>query len=122
MKSPHFLLINDTYVLVFDLTSLQDAIENCHHQEHFGEPMRLELNVTFSRSMLLNSLFWKNEKLGLQLTNLVLLESIFKMDNVALQQIFNRNPLLPSHYVQLSPMRNLLFYILNPGKSRVSIG
>ena len=34
------------YVLVFDLTSIQDATENCHYPELVGEPMRLELNFT----------------------------------------------------------------------------
>ena len=36
----------DQYVLVFDLTSLQDATENCHYPELVGEPLRLELNFT----------------------------------------------------------------------------
>ena len=36
----------DHYVLVFDLTSLQDATENCHYPEFVGEPLRLELNFT----------------------------------------------------------------------------
>ena len=34
------------YVLVFDLTSMQDATENCHYPELIGEPLRLELNFT----------------------------------------------------------------------------
>ena len=37
----------DHYVLVFDLTSMQDATENCHYPELDGEPLRLELNFTF---------------------------------------------------------------------------
>ena len=37
----------DRYVLVFDLTSMQDATENCHYPELVGEPLRLELNFTF---------------------------------------------------------------------------
>ena len=37
----------DHYVLVFDLTSMQDATENSHHPELVGEPLRLELNFTF---------------------------------------------------------------------------
>ena len=37
----------DHYVLVFDLTSMQDATENCHYPEIVGEPLRLELNFTF---------------------------------------------------------------------------
>ena len=36
----------DHHVLVFDLTSMQDATENCHHPEIVGEPMRLELTFT----------------------------------------------------------------------------
>ena len=36
----------DHYVLVFDLTSMQDATENCHYPELVGEPLRLELNST----------------------------------------------------------------------------
>ena len=38
---------NDHYVLLFDLTSMQDATENCHYPELVGEPLRLELNFTF---------------------------------------------------------------------------
>ena len=37
----------DHYVLMFDLTSMQDATENCHYPELVGEPLRLELNFTF---------------------------------------------------------------------------
>ena len=38
----------DHFVLVFDLTSLQDATENCHYRELVGETLRLQLNFTFS--------------------------------------------------------------------------
>ena len=37
----------DHYVLVFELTSMQDATERCHYPELVGEPLRLELNFTF---------------------------------------------------------------------------
>ena len=37
----------DHYVLVFDLTSMQDASENCLYPELGGEPLRLELKFTF---------------------------------------------------------------------------
>ena len=36
----------DHYVLVFYLTSMQDATENCHYPELVGEQLRLELNFT----------------------------------------------------------------------------
>ena len=37
----------DHYVLGFDLTSMQDATENCHYTELVGEPPRLLLNFVF---------------------------------------------------------------------------
>ena len=40
-------IFKDHYVLVFDLTSMQDALENCHYPELVGEPLRLESNFTF---------------------------------------------------------------------------
>ena len=36
----------DHYVLVFDLTSMQDATENWHYPELAGEPLRMELDFT----------------------------------------------------------------------------
>ena len=36
----------DHYVLVFDLTSMQDATENCHYPDLNGEKLRLELTFT----------------------------------------------------------------------------
>ena len=33
-------------MLLFDLTSMQDATENCHYPELFVAPLRLELNFT----------------------------------------------------------------------------
>ena len=35
------------HVLVFDLTSMQDATEICHYPELVGESLRLELNIIF---------------------------------------------------------------------------
>ena len=34
----------DPYVLVFDLTSVENGTERCHYTEMVGEPLRLELN------------------------------------------------------------------------------
>ena len=36
----------DHYVLVCDLTSMQDATEKCHYPELVGEPLRLHLHFT----------------------------------------------------------------------------
>ena len=64
-------------------------------------------NLVFLYKTLLISLYWQNEHLRLELTRLLLLEKIFKMDNVSLQQTINRIPLpnyryrgsFPSDYV-----------------------
>ena len=37
----------DHYLLLFDLTSMQDATETCHYSELVGEPLRLELIFAF---------------------------------------------------------------------------
>ena len=37
----------DHHVLVFDMTSMQDATEKCHYPELVGELLRLELIFTF---------------------------------------------------------------------------
>ena len=44
--SIHIDDFKDHYVLVVDLTSMQDATENCHYLELVGEQLRLELNFT----------------------------------------------------------------------------
>ena len=66
--------IKDHCVLVSDLTSMQNATENCLSPE----PLRLELNFTYLWSTLLKSVYWENECLRLQLTGLVLLEKSLK--------------------------------------------
>ena len=53
----------DHYVLVFDLTSMQDSTENCHCPELIGQPLRLELNFTFPLehvTELLVLLYWED--------------------------------------------------------------
>ena len=38
----------DHYVLVLDLTSMQDATENYHWPEIVGQPLKLEQSFTFN--------------------------------------------------------------------------
>ena len=38
----------DHYVVVFDLTSMKNATEKCRYPKLVGEPLRMELNFTFS--------------------------------------------------------------------------
>ena len=68
----------DHYVLVFDLTSMQQATENCHYPELVGEPLRLELNFTNPLENVTELMYWVNECSRLQLTSLVLLERMCK--------------------------------------------
>ena len=62
------------YLLVFDLTSMQDGTEKCHSIKLVGVPLRRELNFTFAPEHVpeLNDL--GNESHPLQLTRFVLLE------------------------------------------------
>ena len=75
----------DHYVLVFDLTSTQDATENCHYPVLVGEPLRLQLNFTFLPEHVTEIIVLGEECHRLQLTSLVLLERTSKMDKVSLQ-------------------------------------
>ena len=68
----------DHYVLLFDLTSMLDAAENCHYPELVGEPLRLELNFSQPLENVTELMYWVNECRRLQLTCLVLLERVFK--------------------------------------------
>ena len=47
IRSIPFDNFKDHFVLVFDLTSMEDATENCHYQELVGEPLTLEQNLLF---------------------------------------------------------------------------
>ena len=68
----------DHYVLVFDLTSMQEVTDIFQNPELVGEPLRLELIFTQPFENVLNSLYWMNESRWLQLASLVLLERMCK--------------------------------------------
>ena len=44
--------LRENDLLVFDLTSMQDAIEDCHYPEFVGEPLRLQFKFTYALSTL----------------------------------------------------------------------
>ena len=51
----------DHFVLVFDLTSRQDATQHCHYLEVIGEPLRLELYFSSPlENVKQKSLYWVN--------------------------------------------------------------
>ena len=89
----------DHYVLVFDLTSMQDATDHCHHPDIIWEALRLELYFSSPQQMLQKSLYWVIVCLVLQSTSLVLWERIFEMDKTSLEQIVNRILLLKYRYM-----------------------
>ena len=62
------------YVLVFDLTSMQDATEKCHYPELVGEPLRLELKCTFPLEHVTELLVLGERMSSVAVDNLVLLE------------------------------------------------
>ena len=87
------------YVLVFNLSSMQDATENCHYPEPVGEPLRLELNFIFPVEH-----FTELIVLGERMSSVAVDKfgavgkKTSKMDNVSLQHIINRNPPLKYRY------------------------
>ena len=88
----------DHYVLVLDLTSMQDATDNCHHPELVGEPLRLELNFTFPLEHVTEIIVLGERVSSVAVDKLGVDGKTFKMDNVSLQQIINRIPLLKCRY------------------------
>ena len=88
----------DHYVLVFSLTSMQDATENWHYPELVREPMRQDIIFNFPLQHVTQLIVFENECLQLHWTSLVLSEKTSKMDDVSLQQILNRILLLKHRY------------------------
>ena len=68
----------DHYVLVFDLTSIQDATENCHSPELVGEPLRLELIFTNPLENVTELIVLGKQMSSVAVDKLVLLEKLCK--------------------------------------------
>ena len=67
----------DHYVLVFDLTSMQDATEHCHYPELVGEPLRLELNFNTALEHVTEVIVLGERMSSVAVDKLELLEKIF---------------------------------------------
>ena len=78
--------LTDHYVLVFGLTSMQDATENCLFPELVGEPLRLELNFTFPLEHVTELIVLGKRMSSVAVDKIVLLEKTSKRENVSLQQ------------------------------------
>ena len=115
----------DHYVLVFDLTSKQDATENCLYPEVVGEPLKLEMNFTFLPEHVtqLNILGERMTSVAVDKFGVVGKKS--KKENVSPQQRLNCIPLLkyrnlgsfPSDYVPI--LDNDTFPIINTQPSNM---
>ena len=68
----------DHYVLVFDLTSMEDATENSHYPELVGEPLRLELSFTNPLENATEVIVLGERMSSVAVDKLVLLERISK--------------------------------------------
>ena len=88
----------DHFVLVFDLTSMQDATENFHYPEFVGEPLRLELNFTFALEQVTELIVLGERMSSVAVDKFGFVEKTSKIDNVFFQQIINRILLIKYRY------------------------
>ena len=113
------------YVIMFDLTSIQDATENCHYPELVGEPLSLVLNFTFPLEHVTGLIVLGDRMSSVAVDMFGFVGKTSKKDNVSLQQIFNRISLLkyryrgslPSDYVPT--LDNDTFTIINTQPSNM---
>ena len=84
----------DHYVLVFNMTSMQDATENCHYPELVGEPLRLELTFTNPLENVTELIALGERMSSVAVNKFGGVGECVKMDKFALQQSINRIPLL----------------------------
>ena len=119
------------YVLVFHLTSMQDATENCHCLELVGEPLRLELNFTNPLENVTELIVLGEQmssvavdKFGVVGNNvrkwIILLCN--KLSIVSLCSNFGTSVRFPQTMFQLLIMTLLLLSTRNPAICRVNIG
>ena len=88
----------DHYVLVFDLTSMQDATEIYHYPDLVGAPLRLQLNFTSPLEQVTELLVVEERMSLIAVDTFGVLAKTSKMDNVSFQHIINRIPQLKYRY------------------------
>ena len=121
----------DHYVLVFDLTSMQDATENCHYPELVGEPLRLELNFTHPLTNVTEIIVLIERMSSVTVDNFgVVGKSVYKMINLFCNKLlivslclnFGSSVRSPQTMFQLLMMTLVLLSARNPVICRVNIG
>ena len=86
--------LNDHNVLVLNLTSMQNATEKCHYSELVGEPLKLELNFIFPLECNTKVVLLGERMPSVALEKFGVFGKIFTMNNMSLQRIIKRIPLL----------------------------
>ena len=121
----------DHYVLVFDLTSMQDATEICHYPELVGKPLRLELNFTNPLENVTELIVLGErmslvavDKFGVVGKNVKkwIISLCNKLSIVSLCSNFGTSVRSPRTMFQLLIMTLLLLSTRNPAICRVNIG
>ena len=84
--------INDHYVLLFGLTSMQDATDKCYYPELVGKPLRLELNFTFRLRHVTELIVLGEQMSSALVNNFGFVREKSKMNNRSLLEIINRIP------------------------------
>ena len=115
----------DHSVLVFDLTSMQDASENCDNPKLVGQPLRLELNLTFPLEFASKLIELGERMSSVAVDKFDVVGRNCKRDNASLQGKINRTPILkcrhpfpfPNDYV--ATLDSDTFAIKNTQPSRI---
>ena len=116
----------DHYVLVFDLTSMQDATEHFQYPEFFGEPLRLELYFIWPLENVTEVIVLAERMSSVAFDKFGVVGKNLEMDNTSLKQIVNRIPLLKYRYLGSFPwdfvpnLANDTFAIINTHPSNTS--
>ena len=84
--------INDHYVLLFGLTSMQDATDNCYYSELVGKPLRLELNFTFRLRHVTELILLGEQMPSVVVNKFGFVREKSKMNNRSRLEIINRIP------------------------------
>ena len=84
----------DHYVLVFDVTSMQDDTGNRHYPELVGEPLRLELNFTYPLEHVTELSVLGKQISSVAVEKFGVVGKKSKLDNASLQHLIYRLQLL----------------------------
>ena len=87
------------YMLVFDLTSMQDATEICNYPELVEELLRLELNFTQPLENVTELIVLAERMSSVAVQKFGVVRKSVKLDKSALQQMINRIPQLKFRYL-----------------------